>query len=134
MTIVVKCRINVAGIADANESNEKVAFKHNVSFRSCISKINNTLIDDAKYLDIIMSMYNLLGYGENDHMTSGIIIENYHDAINEINPAGNYGINNYQITTSKCFEYKTKIIGNTPVDNNKLDAEVLILLNHLSNF
>ena len=31
---------------------KKVAFKSNAPFISCISKINNTLIDNAEYLDL----------------------------------------------------------------------------------
>ena len=39
----------------ASRRNKKLAFRNNASSRSCISKINNTLIDSAKDLDI---MYN----------------------------------------------------------------------------
>ena len=39
--------------------------KINAPFRSCISKINSTLIDNAEDLDIVMPMYNLLEYGQN---------------------------------------------------------------------
>ena len=49
---------------DANY-NKKVAFKNNAPFTSCISKINNTLIDNVKDLEIVMLMYNLLEYSEN---------------------------------------------------------------------
>ena len=38
----------------------KLAFKNNAPFISCISKINNTLLDNAEDLDIVMPMYNLL--------------------------------------------------------------------------
>ena len=37
-------------------------------------------------------------------------------------------------TTSKSFEYKAKVIGRTPDDNNTLDAEVVVPLKYLSNF
>ena len=37
-------------------------------------------------------------------------------------------------TTSKYFEYKTKIIGSTPANNNTLDKEVVVQLKYLSNF
>ena len=73
--IVVKYRINVAGITDANERNKELVLNHNAWLRSWISKNNNTLIDNAEYLDIVMSMYSLLNYGDNYHMTSRIIIE-----------------------------------------------------------
>ena len=50
-----------AAAANANDKAEKVvAFKNNAPFRLCISKINNTLICNTEYLDIVMLMYNLL--------------------------------------------------------------------------
>ena len=61
---------------------------------------------------------------------------NYHkvnDDANENNPAGTYSINN-KTTTSKSFEYKTKITVSTPADNSKLDTEVVAPLKYLSNF
>ena len=33
---------------------KKLAFKNNATFVSCISKINNTLIDNAEDLDVVM--------------------------------------------------------------------------------
>ena len=40
-------------------------------FRSCITKINSTLIDNAEDLDTVVPMYNLLEYSQNYSMTSG---------------------------------------------------------------
>ena len=58
--IVVKGRICVTGSNNANKRNKRLTFKKIASFRSFISKINNTLIDNAEYLDVVISMYNLL--------------------------------------------------------------------------
>ena len=44
---------------------KKLAFKNNASFISCTSAINNILIDNAEYLDIVMPIYNLLEYSKN---------------------------------------------------------------------
>ena len=57
--IVVKGRISVTGAENANRRNKKLTFKNNVPFRSCISEINNTFIDNAEDLGIVMPMYNL---------------------------------------------------------------------------
>ena len=78
-------------------------------------------IDNAD-LDIVMPIYNLLEYSGNYFMTSGSL-GNYHrdevnDDSNKNNVAINYRINNNKITTSKSSEYKTKVIGSTPDDNN----------------
>ena len=37
-------------------------------------------------------------------------------------------------TKTESFEYKTKIIGSTSHNNNRLDAEVVVPLKCLSNF
>ena len=55
------------------------------------------------------------------------------DDANE-NDAANNRINKNKTTTSKSFEYKTKLIGNMPNNNNILDAEVVVPLKYLSNF
>ena len=43
-------------------------------------------------------------------------------------------VNNNKTTTSKSFKYKTKIIGITPNNENRLNAEVVVPLKYLSNF
>ena len=72
--ILVKGKITVnntaAADADANNTNKKVIFKNCASFTECISRINNTQVDDAKCIDIIMLMYNLIEYSDNHSKTS----------------------------------------------------------------
>ena len=46
--------------ADANNRNKKEIFKNCAPFTNCISEINNTQIDNAKDIDIVMPMYNLI--------------------------------------------------------------------------
>ena len=53
--IVVKGMITVTDPNNANYD-KKLAFKNNAPFTSCISKINNTLIDNAEDLDIVIPM------------------------------------------------------------------------------
>ena len=58
--------------------NRFLAFKNNASLTNCTSKINNVLIDNAKDLDVVMPMYNLLEYSkitEKQQVVSGIITE-----------------------------------------------------------
>ena len=69
--IVVKGRISVTGDNNANKRNKKLNFKNNALFTSCISKIDNTFVDNAEDFDIVMMMYNLLEYSDNYFMTSG---------------------------------------------------------------
>ena len=58
--IVIKLVITVERDNNAKKRNKKLTFKNNPSFRWCISKISNTLIDNAEDSNIILSMYNLL--------------------------------------------------------------------------
>ena len=64
--ILVKGTITVAGAgADAaarpaDERDKGVAFKNCAPFINCISEINNTQVDNAKDIDIVMPMYNLI--------------------------------------------------------------------------
>ena len=62
--ILVKGNITVNNTAaadiDANNTNEKVIFKNCALFTNCISETNNTQIDNAKDIDIVMPMYNLI--------------------------------------------------------------------------
>ena len=51
--------------AAANNINKKVIFKSCAPFTNCITKINNTQIDNAEYIDIVMPMYNLIEYSNN---------------------------------------------------------------------
>ena len=81
-------------------------------------------------------MYNLLEYSDNYYMTSGSLQNCHRDEWNdakEIN-ADNYGIDNSKTIASESSEYKTKIIENTPTDNNILDTEVVVNLKNLSSF
>ena len=118
--------------------NKKLTFKNNTPFKSYISKINNTFIDNAEDLDIVMPFCNLLEYSENYSKTSGNLWNYYrnevNDSANEYNDANNFRINNNKIVTSESFKYNTKTIGSTPDNDNGLNAEVVVPLKYVSNF
>ena len=66
---------NTAGAgADANNTNKKVIFKNCAPFTDCISKINNTQVDNANDIDKVMPMYNLIEYSDNYSKTSNNLI------------------------------------------------------------
>ena len=73
--ILVKGNITVNNTAAdgvaVNNTNKKVIFKNCAPFTNCISKINNTQIDNAEYIDKVMPMYNLIEYSDNYSKTSG---------------------------------------------------------------
>ena len=72
--IFLKGNVTVNNTADdgaaANNTNKKVIFKSCAPFTNCISKINDTQIDNAEYIDIVMLMYNLIEYSDNYSKTS----------------------------------------------------------------
>ena len=60
--ILVKGTITVANTGTAAalyNADKKVTFKKCRPSTSCISRINNTQIDDAQHIDAVMPMYNL---------------------------------------------------------------------------
>ena len=73
--ILVKGNISVnntaAADADANNTNKKVIFKNCGSVTDCINKIDNTQADNAKDIDIVMPMYNVIEYSDHYSKTSG---------------------------------------------------------------
>ena len=50
----------------ANNTYKKVIFKNCAPFTNCINKISNTQADNAKDIDTVMPMYNLIEYSNND--------------------------------------------------------------------
>ena len=67
--ILVKGNISVnntaARGAAPNNTNKKVIFKNCASCTDCISKTNDTQVDNAKDIDIEMPMHNLIEYSDN---------------------------------------------------------------------
>ena len=87
------------------------------------------IIGNAEDLNVVMDMYNLLKCRDNFSVTYGsLVIYHKHgqnDAANENNPANNYRVNNKKTTTTMSFEYKTKTIRSTIVNNNTLEHKFL---------
>ena len=69
--ILVKRTITItrAGNDDAgrqlDEKNKGITFRNCVPFTDCVSKINNNQVDNAKYIDVVMQVYNLIEYSDN---------------------------------------------------------------------
>ena len=112
---------------------KKLAFKNNPPFVSCISKINNTLINNAEDLDILMPMYNLLEYSKSYSKTTGSFCNYYRDEPN----SGLGGADNnisYSIKDSKSFDYKTSIAGKLEGNNTEKEAETVVPLKTFKQF
>ena len=107
----------------ADERGKGVSFKNCAPFINCIGEINNTQIDNAKDIDIVMPMYNLIEYSDNYAETSGSLWKYFRDESDDNN-----------IEDSKSFKSKIKITGKTPNNNNVKDVEIIVPLKYLSNF
>ena len=117
--------------AAANNTNKKVIFKNCAPFTNCISEINNTQIDNAKDIGIVMPMYNLIEYSDNYAKTTGSLWQyckdipaRYANNIIEEFTGGN---------TTNSFNFKVKITGQTG-NNGTKDVEIMVSLKYLSNF
>ena len=99
-----------------------VVLKNCAPFTNCISEINNTQVDNAKDIDIVMLMYNLIEYSDNYTKTSGSLWQYYRDEPND------------NLADSESFKFKVKITGKTPAADNEKDVEIMVPLKYLSNF
>ena len=57
----------------------QLIFKNSAPFTNCISKINNTQIDNDKDIDVVMPMYDLMEYSDKYSKTSGRLWQYYRD-------------------------------------------------------
>ena len=126
--ILVKGTVTITGAGadaaarQADERDEGVAFKNCVPFTNCISEINNTQVDNAKDIDIIMPMYNLIEYSDNYAKTTESLWKYFRDEPND------------NLADSESFKSKIKITGKAPDDDNERDVEIMVPLKYLSNF
>ena len=126
--VLVKGKIAITGggadaaARQADERDKGVAFKNCVPSINCISEINNTQVDNAKDIDIVMPMHNLIEYSDNYSKTSGSLWQYYRDEPND------------NLADSESFKSKIKITGKAPNNDNEKDVEIMVPLKHLSNF
>ena len=133
--ILVKGTISVnntaAAGAGANNINKKVIFKNCAPFNNCISEINNTQIDNAKDIDIVMPMYNLIEYSDNYAKSTGSLWQYCKDipARNDNDEIIIFDVNN--VTDS--FNLKVKFTGQTGNGGTE-NVEIMVPRKYLSNF
>ena len=87
-----------------------------------MSRINNTDIDNAHDIDIVMPMYNIIEYSDNYSKTSRSLWQYYKDDPND------------NLANSESFKSKVKITEKTPNNGNTKDVEIIVPLKYLSNF
>ena len=80
-------------------------------------------IDDAKDIDIVMPMYNLMEeYCDNYSKTSGSLWRYYKDEPND------------NLADSESFKSQVKTTGKTPAAGNEKGVEIMVPLKYSSNF
>ena len=102
-------------IITVNNNGIEVMFKNSAPFTDWINEINNTQLENAKYIDAVMPMYNLIKYSDDLSKTFGSLWQYYRDepSLNE-----NGVINDFRCT-SASFKFKQKIGGETEVESTK---------------
>ena len=126
--ILVKGTITITGAGadaaagQADERDKSLAFKNCAPFTNYISKINNAQVDNAKDINIVMPMYNLIEYSDNYAKTTGSLWQYFRDEPND------------NLADSESFKSKIKITGKTPNVDNEKDVEIMVSLKYLSNF
>ena len=134
--ILVKGKITVDGTsaagATANDTSKKVTFKNFAPFTDCISEINNTQVDNAKYIDIVTPMYNLIKYNDNCSKTSGNLWKYCKDILAIKNNGDIVSFNGAIATDS--FNFKAKVTGQTNVEGKINGVEIIVPLKYLSCF
>ena len=93
---VVGAGTDTAAIA-ADRDSKQAAFKNCASFTNSITEINNTQVENAKDLDVVMPLHNVIEYSDNCSKTSRSLYQFCRDEPN-----------NNDITESKSIEFKSK--------------------------
>ena len=126
--IFVKGTITITGAGDDDaakrleEQNKGVIFKDCSPFTKYISRINNTDIDNAQDIDIVIPMFNLIEHSDNYSNKSGSLWQYCKDDPND------------NITQSESLKSKIKVTGKTPATGNTKNVKIIVPLKYLSNF
>ena len=97
--------------------------KNCVSFTNYITRINYTQIDDAKDIDIVMPMYNLIEHSDNYSKIFGILWQYCKDipAVNNNGDIPDFGESNF----TDSFKFKVKI-ANQAGDNRRKEFKLMV--------
>ena len=106
-TITVVWAGATAQVRQGDRNNKQATFKVCAPFTDCITEINNTEVDNAKYLDVVMLRYNLMEYSDNYK-------DQWKNSIND------------------SMKFKSRFLDNTKDDI--INAQIAVSLNYLNNF
>ena len=108
-----------AQVAAANNRNKTVIFKNCAAFIICLSQINNTQVDDAHDIDVLIPMHDLIEYSDTYSKTSGSLWQFYRDepALDNNKAIIDFPADN---NNSILFKFKEKIPGQTENNGKKM--------------
>ena len=101
-----------------------MAFKNCAPFRTCDVTINDEHVEKAEDLDIVMPMYNLLEYSDNDQDSTGSLYQFKRDEPPDDNADVTYN--------TSSLVYKSKRSGTD--DNNVNNVKLVVPLKYVSSF
>ena len=96
-------------------------FKNCAVFTNCISEINNIQVDNAKDIDIVMPMYNLIEFSDNYSKPSGSMWQYCKDISDGDN--NNAFVNFAESNLTDSFNFKVKMT----VKLEMMEQKMLIL-------
>ena len=117
--ILVKGAIEAEQQTDRNI--KQVTFKNSAPFTDCLTEINDTQIDNLKYLDVVMLMYNLIAYSDNYSGTTARLWQYHKDKPRS------------PITESYSLKLKSRLVASTN-EHGIINLEIALSLKYLSNF
>ena len=130
--ILASARITVPNIAAAGAAanhRKNIIIKNCAPITNCMSKINNTQIVNAKDIDLVMPMYNLIEYSDNYSKNSRSFWHYYRDE----SFLNNGAISDFPANNNISLKFKTKTAGRAGNDGTKSDR-IRVPFKYLSNF
>ena len=128
---MVDCTIRATNAVNAT----RLALKNCAPFTKFNLEINDEHVDTADNLDIVMPIYNLIGYSDNYQDSSATLYQYKRDERPEADAVADLTANN-----SDSLKYKIKLLGNvTEVAGDaagvrRLNVKVVVPLKYLGNF
>ena len=115
-----------------NAGGKIVCFKNCAPFKTCTSRINDELLEEAENLDIVSPMYNLIEYSDNYEDSTSSLYQFKRDEIT----TGDNGNIDIAVDNSTPFAYKADLVGAVPANpaDNKYEARIVVPLKYLRNF
>ena len=120
----------VLATAELDNVGKEVVFKNFAPFNDCINEINNTQIDNAIDIEVVMPMYNLIEYRNNYWKISENLWQYYRDepALTDAGAIKNFHADD---NNSASFKFKEKT-GVTAAGGTK-NVEEMVPLKYLNS-